>query len=185
MNHQSNPGRRTVLPILEWLPHYDRTWLRGDIIAGLTVMALLVPEGMAYPELAGMPPQTAFRGPRRACALRDVRLVAPVGGGGVIGHCGDVGIDCGRTGACEHGGSARSPRHWPCWPASWRLWPDCCAWAASRSFLRIGADRLRVGPGVGHHDQAGAQIVGPGRRPRQLPGNGSSNSSPSCLPPTC
>ncbi|MCA9905615.1 MAG: hypothetical protein KC547_17290, partial [Anaerolineae bacterium] len=31
-----------------------------DIIAGLTVMALLVPEGMAYAELAGMPPQTAF-----------------------------------------------------------------------------------------------------------------------------
>lgn len=42
-------------PILGWLPKYDRSWLRSDLIAGLTVMALLVPEGMAYAELAGMP----------------------------------------------------------------------------------------------------------------------------------
>jgi high affinity sulfate transporter 1 len=42
------------------LPTYDRTWLRLDLIAGLTVVALLVPEGMAYAQLAGMPPETAF-----------------------------------------------------------------------------------------------------------------------------
>jgi high affinity sulfate transporter 1 len=42
------------------LPKYDRSWLRGDIIAGITVVALLVPEGMAYAELAGMPPETIF-----------------------------------------------------------------------------------------------------------------------------
>lgn len=48
------------LPILGWLPKYERTWLRSDFLAGITIMALLVPEGMAYAELAGMPPQTAF-----------------------------------------------------------------------------------------------------------------------------
>ena len=48
------------LPILGWLPKYERTWLRTDLIAGLTVVALLIPEGMAYAEIAGMPPQTAF-----------------------------------------------------------------------------------------------------------------------------
>jgi sulfate permease, SulP family len=48
------------LPILSWLPQYERTWLRGDVLAGLTVLALLIPEGMAYAEIAGMPPQTAF-----------------------------------------------------------------------------------------------------------------------------
>ena len=53
-------GIRRWLPALQWLPHYDRAWLRGDFIAGLTVMALLVPEGMAYAELAGVPPQAAF-----------------------------------------------------------------------------------------------------------------------------
>ena len=48
------------LPILAWLPKYQRAWLRTDLIAGLTVVALLIPEGMAYAQIAGVPPQTAF-----------------------------------------------------------------------------------------------------------------------------
>lgn len=51
---------KSYLPILQWLPGYKPAWLRLDFIAGLTIMALLVPEGMAYAELAGVPPQTAF-----------------------------------------------------------------------------------------------------------------------------
>jgi high affinity sulfate transporter 1 len=54
------PIQNRFLPILNWLPQYQRIWLRGDILAGLTVLALLIPEGMAYAEIAGMPPQTAF-----------------------------------------------------------------------------------------------------------------------------
>jgi len=53
-------GIRRFIPILAWLPKYQRAWLRPDFIAGLTIMALLVPEGMAYAQLAGMPPQAAF-----------------------------------------------------------------------------------------------------------------------------
>ena len=53
-------GIRRYIPILAWLPQYQREWLRLDVIAGLTIMALLVPEGMAYAELAGLPPQTVF-----------------------------------------------------------------------------------------------------------------------------
>jgi MFS superfamily sulfate permease-like transporter len=59
----TKPKRRSAssfLPIISWLPKYERVWLRGDILAGLTVLALLIPEGMAYAEIAGMPPQTAF-----------------------------------------------------------------------------------------------------------------------------
>jgi SulP family sulfate permease len=52
--------RRSYPPVREWLPTYDRRWLRPDLIAGLTVVALLVPEGMAYAQIAGMPPETAF-----------------------------------------------------------------------------------------------------------------------------
>jgi len=51
-------GRRW--PVLAWVPGYQRAWLRTDVIAGLTVCAILVPEGMAYAQLAGMPPETAF-----------------------------------------------------------------------------------------------------------------------------
>jgi MFS superfamily sulfate permease-like transporter len=43
-------GIRRYIPILAWLPQYQRKWLRPDFIAGLTIMALLVPEGMAYPK---------------------------------------------------------------------------------------------------------------------------------------
>ncbi len=56
---RSNPLLR-YLPILGWLPKYQRAWLRTDLIAGLVVVALLIPEGMAYAEIAGVPPQTAF-----------------------------------------------------------------------------------------------------------------------------
>ena len=35
---------------------YQRTWLRGDLVAGLTVWAVLVPESLAYASIAGVPP---------------------------------------------------------------------------------------------------------------------------------
>jgi len=46
--------------ILAWLRGYQRAWLPLDVIAGLTVCAILVPEGMAYAQLAGVPPEAAF-----------------------------------------------------------------------------------------------------------------------------
>ncbi|SER22518.1 SulP family inorganic anion transporter [Actinokineospora terrae] len=49
-----------LVPIVGWLPGYRRAWLSVDLLAGLSVAALVVPEGMAYAQLAGMPPQTAF-----------------------------------------------------------------------------------------------------------------------------
>ena len=48
------------LPILAWLPAYKVAWLGTDLVAGLTVVALLIPEGMAYAQIAGVPPEAAF-----------------------------------------------------------------------------------------------------------------------------
>ena len=45
---------------LALLRAYDRGWLRVDLVAGLTVGAMLIPQSMAYAELAGMPPQYGF-----------------------------------------------------------------------------------------------------------------------------
>jgi SulP family sulfate permease len=42
------------LPVYTWLPGYDRSWIRGDVIAGLTVWAVLVPEALAYATIAGV-----------------------------------------------------------------------------------------------------------------------------------
>jgi high affinity sulfate transporter 1 len=47
---------KSFLPILSWLPNYQTGWLRGDVIAALTIWALLVPEAMAYAGIAGLPP---------------------------------------------------------------------------------------------------------------------------------
>ena len=47
-------GRLT--PGLDRLRHYDRGWLRGDVLAGVTVAAYLVPQVMAYAEIAGLQP---------------------------------------------------------------------------------------------------------------------------------
>jgi high affinity sulfate transporter 1 len=45
-----------VLPGLIQFRQYQRSWLRGDILAGVTVAAYLVPQVMAYAEVAGLPP---------------------------------------------------------------------------------------------------------------------------------
>ena len=44
-----------LLPGVWRLRHYQRGWLRGDVIAGVTVAAYLVPQVMAYAEVAGLP----------------------------------------------------------------------------------------------------------------------------------
>ena len=44
------------LPVFRSLAGYDRSWLRGDLIAGLTVWAVLVPEALAYASIAGVSP---------------------------------------------------------------------------------------------------------------------------------
>ena len=48
------------VPILSWLPSYDRSWLSLDAIAGLTLWGLVVPEAMAYAGIAGLPPQAGL-----------------------------------------------------------------------------------------------------------------------------
>ena len=48
------------LPFTDWLLHYDRKNLTGDVIAGVIVAVMLVPQGMAYALLAGLPPQVGL-----------------------------------------------------------------------------------------------------------------------------
>jgi len=47
---------KKYLPILHWLPHYKKAYLAGDISAGITVGIMLIPQGMAYAMIAGLPP---------------------------------------------------------------------------------------------------------------------------------
>src|SRR6478735_3923608 len=51
---------RRLLPIIEWLPRYDRAWLRGDVAAGVAVTALIVPKNLGYAGIAGVPLQNGL-----------------------------------------------------------------------------------------------------------------------------
>ena len=46
---------KSIFPIFDWLPNYNKGWLKGDIGAGLTVGVMLIPQGMAYASIAGLP----------------------------------------------------------------------------------------------------------------------------------
>jgi SulP family sulfate permease len=45
------------VPITHWLPTYQRSWLRPDLIAGLAVWAMTIPQALAYASIAGVPAQ--------------------------------------------------------------------------------------------------------------------------------
>ncbi|MFN3138087.1 MAG: SulP family inorganic anion transporter [Allomuricauda sp.] len=47
---------KRIFPFLNWITRYDRSTLYGDLVAGFTVGILLIPQGMAYAMIAGMPP---------------------------------------------------------------------------------------------------------------------------------
>ncbi|CAL2089528.1 Sulfate permease, SulP family [Tenacibaculum sp. 190524A02b] len=47
---------KKLIPILEWLPSYQKSQLQGDVIAGITVAIVLIPQGIAYALIAGLPP---------------------------------------------------------------------------------------------------------------------------------
>ena len=47
---------KQLLPVLDWLPAYRREWLLPDALAGLALWAVIVPEGMAYAGIVGVPP---------------------------------------------------------------------------------------------------------------------------------
>ncbi len=47
---------RKFFPFLDWLPKYQKKFLGSDLVAGLTVGVILIPQGMAYAMIAGLPP---------------------------------------------------------------------------------------------------------------------------------
>ncbi len=49
-----------MVPIVGWLRTYDRKWLRGDLVAGIAVAALIVPKNLGYAGIAGIPLQNGL-----------------------------------------------------------------------------------------------------------------------------
>ncbi len=53
-------GVARFLPAADWLPRYERKWLRGDVMAGVAVTALVVPKNLGYAGIAGVPLQNGL-----------------------------------------------------------------------------------------------------------------------------
>ena len=53
---QNRINLKNYLPILSWIKNYKLVYLKSDIVAGITVTIILVPQGMAYALIAGLPP---------------------------------------------------------------------------------------------------------------------------------
>src|SRR5437016_10273507 len=52
--------RWRFVPMAGWIRSYERRWLRGDLIAGVTVAALVVPKNLGYAGIAGVPLQNGL-----------------------------------------------------------------------------------------------------------------------------
>src|ERR1700759_4525218 len=52
--------RWRFIPMAGWIRSYQRGWLRGDLIAGVTVAALIVPKNLGYAGIAGIPLQNGL-----------------------------------------------------------------------------------------------------------------------------
>jgi len=51
---------RKLFPVLEWLPAYRKSYLKWDMVAGITLAFFVIPTSMAYATLAGLPPETGI-----------------------------------------------------------------------------------------------------------------------------
>lgn len=49
-------GLQYFMPILEWAPRYTFEYFKADVLAGITIASLAVPQGISYANLANLPP---------------------------------------------------------------------------------------------------------------------------------
>jgi high affinity sulfate transporter 1 len=54
------PSLGQWIPALDWLRNYNRSWLRGDVLAGVTLAAYLLPAALGDASLANLPPETGL-----------------------------------------------------------------------------------------------------------------------------
>jgi len=48
------------VPLIGWITHYQRAWLRDDLVSGVVVGAIMIPVAMAYAQMVGVPPQAGL-----------------------------------------------------------------------------------------------------------------------------
>lgn len=54
--HRVRKGIQYFVPILEWLPKYTLSMFKYDLLAGITITCLAIPQGISYAKLGSLPP---------------------------------------------------------------------------------------------------------------------------------
>ncbi len=162
LNERSRPTWASTFPGLVTLRHYERGWLRGDLLAGVTVAAYLIPQVMAYAQIVGLPPAAGLVavvgptlayavlgssrqlsvGPESTTALMTAAALAAVGARGLDGYAAlaaALAVVTGLICAARLGVRARLPR---------------------RPALQAGARRLPRRGGRAHGGQPGRRLTG-------------------------
>ncbi|KAI9193633.1 sulfate transporter family-domain-containing protein [Polychytrium aggregatum] len=57
LGHNTVTYLKELFPVIDWLPRYNLSWFTGDLIAGVTVTGVIIPQALAYATLAGVPVQ--------------------------------------------------------------------------------------------------------------------------------
>ena len=133
-------GLSTYVPILRWLPGYERRWLVADAVAGLSVWALLVPQSLAYATIVGVPVQyglyTAFAA-LLAYPLFGTSKHLVVGPSATVGAV-SAAVVTPLIGAAALGTdeAASTQRRWRSPPQSSTSRSASCAWGGSPRFCR-------------------------------------------------
>ena len=156
-----------VVPILGWLPHYEAGWFHADVIAGLTLWGILVPEGIAYAAMAGAPVQAGLY-----TLLGLPRCLRHSGNNAAGGLGPDLRV-------LDHDGDSRraisSNRRWrigritrPVGPRCGDHFPAVRAGAArvrDRIHFAFGDDRFRLRAGDLHRREPSSQALCTAERP--------------------
>ena len=122
--------RARLVPMLAWARSYERRWLRGDLVAGVAVAALIVPKNLGYADIAGVPLQNGLYAAAAGAILYAVfgtsRQISMGPSSGLAAVAAGAVLAAGITGEAE---SLRSS------PAS--RWPRACC-----SCARAAADGM-------------------------------------------
>ena len=175
-----------LVPMLGWVRTYDRRWLRGDLIAGVAVAALIVPKNLGYAGIAGVPLEHGlYAAAAAAHPVRRLRHLSTDLDGAELRAGGGGGRRRARLGDQRRDrGGGRSSRASPWSPGCCSVLLPCCGWAGSARFLLAGrGHRLPVRCRDRRRDRRAAQDHRDRSRAARTPSRSSGpGSAPSVRP---
>ena len=129
---------REFLPIARWLPAYRRADLRYDVIAGVTVSALVVPKALGYAEIAQVPVENglyaAAAGALIYAAFGTSRQISTGPSSALAAIAASAVVITGVASGAADGAARRGDHRWR--PGCSSCSPRSCGWGGCRGCCR-------------------------------------------------